>query len=135
MSTTEQLVKDERKISKLLWKAVHSQLELEKATENLMKDIYDELKRIQASGGSREDWKTMSDMAQQLINTLKMLKDDGTSNSMIKEEKEEANEDIEEHIEGLMKETDLYLDLGLDQSKFNAALEEKDQHVSSGLTK
>lgn len=55
MSTIENEVKEQRRLSLLLWKAIDSQLELEKAADKLMKDVYEDLAIIGSGGGSGED--------------------------------------------------------------------------------
>lgn len=55
MSTIENEVKEQRRLSLLLWKAIDSQLELEKAADKLMKDVYKDLAIISSGGGSGED--------------------------------------------------------------------------------
>ncbi|QSZ31643.1 hypothetical protein DSL72_001210 [Monilinia vaccinii-corymbosi] len=118
MPALEQEARNERRISTLVWKAINSQLELEKASEKLMKDVYGSLERMKAAGSPRHEWMKMYDFAQQLVNTLKMLQDDGVLESMIKEEsadtgdeiKIKVEEDIEGQIEVLLREMHPNLD-------------------------
>ncbi|KAI9643394.1 hypothetical protein NHQ30_008013 [Ciborinia camelliae] len=143
MPTIEQQVKDERRVSYLLWKAIDSQLELEKATQKLMKDIYKDLKKMGAAGGPSKDWRTMCAMAQQLVDTVQMLRGDEERESVVGEDsveikvdekikiEEETEEEIEKYIEELMKE----IHPNLDQIKATLGLEEEDPQVVLGLAK
>ncbi|KAB8288878.1 hypothetical protein EYC80_010781 [Monilinia laxa] len=149
MPTLEQEVRNERRVSDLLWKAISSHLELEKASGQLMKDIYETLERMKAAGSRREDWMAMCNFAQQLVNTLEILRDDGMFDSVILEETKETNsergikaeeesqqlteEGIEEHIELLIKE----MHPNLDQIRADAyaGLEKEDLHDVFGLAK
>ncbi|KAJ8059962.1 hypothetical protein OCU04_011578 [Sclerotinia nivalis] len=145
MSSIGEAVKKERRVTHLLWKAINSQLELEEATKKLMKDMHEDLENMRASGCSSEDWTTMCEMAQQLVDTLKMLKDQGESDSTVEgksielEIKEAIREDVEENIEEDMED---YIEVlmremhpNLDQIKAAAGLEEDDLHDVFGLAK
>lgn len=143
MPSIEEEAKEERRISYLLWKAIDSQLELEKATEKLMKDIYEELEIMKAIGCSGKDWTEICDMAQQLVNTLEMLRDDeepipavNTDSVEMKLEEtvetvEDAEEEIEAYLEGIIKE----MHPNLDQIRTEAGLKEQNQPDLFGLAK
>lgn len=143
MSRIEKQINDERRVAHLLCAAIDSQLELEKATEKLIKNVYKDLKRMEAAGCSSEDWITMFDTAQQLVDTLGMLTVDERRISMIEKrkviveaEKEFMNgrqpeEDIEEYLEVLLKE----IHPNLDQIRAAARLEEEELHDLFGLSK
>ncbi|KAF7866970.1 hypothetical protein EAF04_005810 [Stromatinia cepivora] len=145
MSSIKEAVKKERRVTYLLWKAINSQLELEEATNKLMKNMYEDLETMRASGCSSEDWITLCEMAQQLVDTLKMLEDQGDSDSTVEEksielkikeairedDEEDIEEDIEEYIEVLMRE----MHPNLDQMKAAVGLEEDDLQDVFGLAK
>ncbi|TGO48581.1 hypothetical protein BCON_0236g00090 [Botryotinia convoluta] len=123
--------------------AINSQLELEKATESLIKNVYKDLKRMKAAGCSSEDWIAIFDKAQQLVDTFRMLTiDEGPISTaeerkvVVKVEQEAMNggepeEDIEEYLEVLLKE--IYPNL--DQIRAAASLEKEELHDVFGLAK
>ncbi|APA12437.1 predicted protein [Sclerotinia sclerotiorum 1980 UF-70] len=155
MTSIREAVKKERRVSYMLWKAVNSQLELEKATNKLMQDMYEDLENMRVSGCSSEDWTTMCEMAQELVDTLKMLKEQPSDSMLeersielkvkeairedsediedeIKDEPEKnIDEDVEEYIEVLIRE----MHPNLDQIRAAAGLEEDDLHDVFGLAK
>ncbi|KAF7882861.1 uncharacterized protein EAF02_006224 [Botrytis sinoallii] len=126
MSSIEKQINDERRVTHLLCAAIDSQLELEKATEKLIKNVYKDLKRMEAA-----------------VDTLGMLTVDESRISMIEKrkviveaEKEFMNgrqpeEDIEEYLEVLLKE----IHPNLDQIRAAARLEEEELHDLFGLSK
>ncbi|CAD6450581.1 254c105f-25ab-4d88-90e0-40c987ef494e-CDS [Sclerotinia trifoliorum] len=144
MPSIGEAVEKERRVTYLLWKAINSQLELEQATNRLMQDMYEDLENMRASDCSSEDWTTMCDMAQELVDTLKMLKDQPPDSTVeerstelkvkeaIREDtEEEIEEDIEEYVEVLMKE----MHPNLYQIRAAAGLEKDDMHDAFGLAK
>ncbi|KAG4029674.1 hypothetical protein MFRU_015g02080 [Monilinia fructicola] len=149
MPALEQEVRNGCSVSNLLCKAINSHLELEKASEKLMKDIYEALERMKTAGSLREDWMTMFDFAWQLANTLEMLRDDGNFDSVIVEEITKTNAQrgfkaeeetqhlteggIEELIEGLIKE--IHPNLDQIRADASAGSEKDDLHDIFGLAK
>ncbi|KAF5869368.1 uncharacterized protein Bfra_011174 [Botrytis fragariae] len=143
MSSIEEQINDEYRVAHLLCAAINSQLELEKATEKLIKNVYKDLRRMEAAGCSSEDWNVMFDIAQQLVDTFGMLTVDESHISTIEEreavvevEKEvidgkQPEEDIEEYLEVLLKE----IHPNLDQIRAAASLEKQELHDVFGLAK
>ncbi|KAF7946658.1 hypothetical protein EAE96_009650 [Botrytis aclada] len=142
MSSIEKQINDERRITHLLCTAINSQLELEKATKNLIRNVYKDLERIEAAGCSSEDWMAMFDIAQQLVDTLGILTADEGPIPKIEERKvvievekdvmneSQTEEDIEEYLEALLKE----IHPNLNQIRAAASLEEEELHDVFGLS-
>ncbi|THV49534.1 hypothetical protein BGAL_0190g00090 [Botrytis galanthina] len=143
MSSIEKHINYERRVAHLLCAAINSQLELEKATEKLIKNVYKDLKRMKASGCSSEDWIAMFDKAQELVDTFRMLIVDGSPMSTIEERKVvvrvgnefvnevKPEEDMEEYLEKLLKE----IHPNLDHIRAAASLDKQELHDVFGLAK
>ncbi|TGO28204.1 hypothetical protein BPAE_0031g00700 [Botrytis paeoniae] len=143
MSSIEKQINDGRRVTHLLCAAINSQLELEKATEKLIKNVYKDLKRMEAAGCSSEDWIVMFDIAQQLVDTFGMLTVDESPISTIEERKvvvevekglmdgKKPEEDVEEYLEVLLKE----IHPNLDQIRAAASLEKQELHNVFWLAK
>ncbi|KAK6600680.1 hypothetical protein ACHAQE_000010 [Botrytis cinerea] len=143
MSSIEEQIKDERRVTNLLRAAIDLQLEFEKATEKLIKNMCKDLEGMKAAGYSSEDWTIMFDTAQQLVDTFTILTVDESPMSTIEERKvvfrvekevmngEKSEEDIEEYLEALLKE----IHPNLDQIRAAASLEKEELRDVFGLSK
>ncbi|TEY69462.1 hypothetical protein BOTCAL_0116g00100 [Botryotinia calthae] len=126
MSSIEEQIKDERRITNLLRAAIDLQLEFEKATEKLIKNVYKDLKGMKAA-----------------VDTFTILTVDESPMSTIEERKvvfgvekevmngEKSEEDIEEYLEALLKE----IHPNLDQIRAAASLEKEELRDVFGLSK
>ncbi|TGO34599.1 hypothetical protein BHYA_0190g00170 [Botrytis hyacinthi] len=143
MSSIENRINYERRVAHLLCAAINSQLELEKATENLIKNVYRDLKRMKASGCSSEDWIAMFEKSQELVDTFRLLIVDESPLSTIEERRVvvkvenefmsggKPEEDIEEYLEVLLKE----IHPNLDYIRAASSLDKQELHDVFGLAK
>ncbi|KAF7940876.1 uncharacterized protein EAE97_007061 [Botrytis byssoidea] len=143
MSSIEKQINYERRVAHLLCAAINSQLELEKATGKLIKNVYGDLKRMKASDCLSEDWIAMFDKSQELVDTFRMLIIDDSPLSTIEERRVvvkvenelmsggKPEEDIEEYLEVLLKE----MHPNLYHIRAAASLDKQELHDVFGLAK
>ncbi|KAF7894935.1 hypothetical protein EAF00_006749 [Botryotinia globosa] len=143
MSSVEKEINYDCRVAHLLCAAINSQLELEKATEKLIKKVYADLKRMKASACSTEDWIAMLDKSQELVDIFRPLIVDESPLSTIEERRVvvkvenelmsggKPEEDIEEHLEVLLKE----MHPNLDYIRAAASLDKQELHDVFGLAK